>query len=806
MYIVHAPTARVAQIRDRYRNTRPKVCTARMRIVTEYYQNHPEQTGILKRAGNLKNLLEKIPVPIHEGEIIVGSMASTYRGSALFPENDISWFRKDYEEGHFLNSRSLDPYDIDPEDVDYILSVSPYWEKNSLMAQVAACMPSGYVPHIGNGVLTYGKEIANTPVGHFCGGYDRAVRVGFRSVRDEARAKAEALEDRMLGDSADRYYFYRAVEMVCEGMMTFAERYADEAARQAAECGNAARRKELQETEASLRRIASGHCETFQDAVQCVFLYHLGLCLDCNMHGITLGRIDQYLGSFYEADLRAGRITSGRAQEIMDLFYLKIAEMNKVWSFRSTQTVSGYTSGMLMTLGGVDRDGRDATNPVTYMMLQASGALVLHDPPQSLRIHKGTPPELWEAAIRTTMIAGGVPTFENDDIIIPSLLKRGMSLESARNYCLIGCVEPGGTGNEWSASGGSGAGTFWLMPNAFLQAINNGCNPMPGPNGKAGGQTGLTTGYLFEMETFEEVLAAVKKQFKYFLDWQASLINSFEYIAAEQMPQPLVSAMMDGCMESGKDVMRGGARFNSCGTTGVGIGNLADCLAVTKYLCYDKKICTTRQLYDAIMSNWSAPYEELRQYIKTEVPHYGNDNPYCDQYAKWVSDLFADLVTDNTGPRCRYAAGLWPVATNVVFGKITAATPDGRAAGDALSDGISPVQQMDINGPTAVLKSVSQIEQTQFSNGTLLNMKFHPTALAGEEGQKKLRSLILTYFDLGGMEMQFNVVSAETLRKAQREPENYRDLIVRVAGFSAYFVELTEGSQNDVIRRTEMNL
>jgi pyruvate formate-lyase/glycerol dehydratase family glycyl radical enzyme len=807
MFTLSPVSDRVKKMREKYRSTKPKVCTARLKIVTDFYRENPQISGILKRALVFKEIAEKTPVLINEDEVIVGSMASTYRGSALFPENDITWIKADYETGRLFN-RPIDPYIIDDADFKYIMSVIPYWSKNSLSALTDQYIPEGYFDCVGNQVTVYnGKNICCAPVGHFCSNYDKAIRVGFGAVREEARIKMAELEGTMDGDTVLTYNFYRSVAITCGGMITLAKRYATEAVRQAGTCQNPVRKAELEMMADSLNWIMEHPARTFYEAAQAMFLYQIGLCLHNNMHGISFGRVDQYLGSFYEADIAAGRITHERAQEIYDLLALKVAEMNKIWSYGTTLTVSGYTVGQLMTLGGVDKKGNDATNAVSFMMLQTAARLALHDPPLSLRVHAHTPQELWEAALETTRFCGGVPTFENDEVIIPALVGRGMSLESARNYCLIGCVEPGGTGDEWPACGGSGGEAYWNMPMAFVHAINDGHNPMPDRYGnKSERRTGAATGYLYQMETFDDVLNAVKTQYEYFLKWQMSMVNMFEVVAAEHMAQPLVSCMMDGCMKSGRDVMRGGAKFNSCGVPGVGIGNAVDCLAITKYMVYDKKLCTAKELYDAIISNWEGK-EDLRQFILNEAPHYGNDNEYCDQWADWITGLFADIVTSFTSIRgCKFAPGLYPVATNVLWGMFTPATPDGRKAGDPLSDGISPVQQLDKNGPTATLKSVCQIPQIRYSNGTLLNMKFHPTALGSESGQEKLKALIRTYFDMGGMELQINVVSSELLRKAQQKPEDYRDLVVRVAGFSAYFVELFKNCQDDLIRRTELNL
>jgi formate C-acetyltransferase len=281
--------------------------------------------------------------------------------------------------------------------------------------------------------------------------------------------------------------------------------------------------------------------------------------------------------------------------------------------------------------------------------------------------------------------------------------------------------------------------------------------------------------------------------------------NNAEYVTRELLPLPVVSATMGGCMEKGCDVMHGGAKYNGSGIPGIGIGNIADCLFMIKHLCFDTKKCTTRELYDALVNNWKG-YEDLQLYIKNDCPHYGNGNPEVDKWAAWASEKYADIVTSCSGPRCNYTAGLFPVTANVMFGMMTGATPDGRSAGVPLADGISPVQQMDKSGPTAIVRSVASIDQTNFANGTLLNMKFSPSCMNGSDGIIKLSQLVQTYFDLGGMELQINVISADTLRDAQKRPEEYKDLVVRVAGFSAYFVELHITGQNDLISRTVLEM
>ncbi len=805
MYELKPMTDRVKKIREKYRNTRPKVDINRYRLVTEFYMENPQLTGILKRAKNLRNLFENMPVLVNEGEVIVGWQGASYRCCALYPETSFNWFMRELRAGT-IPKRDQDPYDIDPEDEKYLLETGDFWDKNSMSAIVDEYMPRYHRDNMaGNGVLFFGpKDNCQSPVGHFVANFWTATQKGFGAIQKEAEEKMRQLEeDGIFGDSIYKYNFYRAVSIVSEGIIHWSKRYAKECERLAELEQNPERKAELLRMADTLNWIMENPCRNFHDAVQCIYLYQLSMCMDGQQHGISYGRVDQYLGRYYEQDIANGTITPEYAQEILDLFYLKVAECNKIWSEGATKSGPGYTSGQLMTLGGTDRDGNDATNPVTYMMLQSAGRLVLHDPPQALRIHDGTPDELWEAAIETTKRCGGVPTFESDKVIIPALMKRGIPLEDARNYCLNGCVEPSVGGYEWAQPGGTGTESYLNIANAMLLAINNGVNPMSFPGRPANKQTGPATGYLYEMTSMEQVLEAVKAQFDFFCKWQISCINAWESMSSFHTPLPMLSATLEGCMDNGKDAQAGGAKYNSTGNSCIGLGNVADSLNIIDYVCFREKIATTRELYDAIMANWEG-YEELRQIINGRAPRYGNGDPEADKYVDFTASTYANAINRGTGPRGRFSAGCYPVTANVLFGYMTWATPDGRKFGDALTDGISNVQGMDKNGPVSFINSVLNFDQSEYGNGTLCNMKFHPTALKGEGGNAKLRAVMQSYFDGGGMELQLNVVSSDTLRDAQEHPENYKDLVVRVAGFSAYFVEVFKGCQDDLIRRTEM--
>jgi len=807
MYQLKPMTERVEKMRSKYRNTVPKVCTARYRLITEFYQSNPQLTGILRRAKCFRHLCENMPVNINEDEIIVGEQGSSYRASAIYPETGFGWIRAEIDT---LGTRDIDPYILSPEDREYILATCDYWTTVGQGPLCTAYEPDILAEHDGGGCTTYHSGAGHSaPVGHFTANHNKAIRKGMGAIKAEADAKVKELEAQGIpGTTINQYNFYRAVSIVCEGMITLTKRYAKEAERQYNICTEPKRKAELAMMVDTLNRVIEKPCESFVDAVQCLFMYQTCLAMDGQMHGMSMGRVDQYLGDFYVADIKSGKLTPEYGQEILDLFYLKVAEMNRVAAYVPTSSGPGYTSGQLITLGGVDKEGKDATNPVTYMMLQSSGRLVLHSPPQAMRVHKNTPYELWEAAICTTRIAGGVPSLENDEVIIPALMKRGLSLESARNYCLIGCVEPSGCGDEWPACGGSGGETYFNLVNALSLALHDGHNILPDMKGNINPkQMGAPCGYLKDMTSMEQIIEGFRRQVELFVRVHVACTNAHEYIARDVFPLPVASCTIDGCMEKGMDVMYGGAKYNSAGIAGVGIGNVADSLQMIEHLVFDKKICTAAELQDALDHNWEG-HQALYDYVNTKAPHYGNGDPNADKYMHIATQIFTDAVTKYTGPRGNhYAAGMYPVTANVMFGKRTPATADGRVFGQPLADGISPRQGMDINGPTSLVRSLLCFDnQVEYSNGTLCNMKFDPNTVKTEADIRKLVTLLSAYFGNGGMELQLNIVDSATMRAALEKPEEYRDLVVRVAGFSAYFVELAVDGQKDLISRTELNL
>ena len=800
MYNFSPVTTRVQKLRDRYRETFPQLSIERLKFITEFYRDNPQEIGILKRAKLMKGLAETMTVLVEDNELIVGNMASTYRGATIYPEYGNLFLYDELRSGEWdRRTRQEECYYLAPEDREYVMSVEDFWRKNGTCARLDATAPDGLKEIIGTNVIMYsGKDMADGATGHFCTNYHKVLYKGFRAIKEEAQAHMAELEGRCYGEDAKKYTFYKAVTIVCDAAILFPKRYAS-LCRKKAVAAPEKRKKELLEMADILDRVLEYPVKTFREAIQAIFLYQVLMIVEGSLHALTFGRIDQYLGAYLDADLAAGRITMAEAQELIDCFFLKVADCVKTWSKGAASTTGGYTTTQNMCLGGVDKEGRDATNKVSFMMLEASARLKLHSPPLSMRIHPGTPDRLWELAMETTKIVGGIPSLQNDEVIIPALVDKGLSLEDARNYCIIGCVEPSGTGCEWAACGGSGQETYLNLLNALIVAINNGVNPFTN-RGQA-----LQTGYLYDMQSFDDVLEAYKKQIEFFVDWQITMTNFYELVSMEMMPLPMVSATMDGCMEKGADVVWGGAKYNSCGMSGVGIANVADSLMAIKHLVFDTKRYTAREFYDAFTSNWEGR-EQMRQEVLNGCKHYGNGDSEVDELANYITKVFFDRANQGRGPRGGYRPGLYPVSIHIMMGHMTGGSPDGRLAGEPLADGISPKQGLDKNGPTAILKSAACIDHFHAANGTLLNMKFHPKALEGEEGAFKLKSLVQTFFSMGGMHVQYNVIGSDMLRSAQASPDDYKDLVIRVAGFSAYFIELYKELQDDIITRTDLTV
>ena len=812
MYQFKPATERVMKYRNLIRDRVLVGDMERAKIITEAYKKYYEMPPIIKKAMAHYDYCAQATCFVGDDELVVGSRGSSMFSSAEYPEWNLSaWIiqevksgRWTFEDDGYWHNPPTDaaPQKVSPEYLEYMKSILGFWKDKRCGRMADAWQPDHYAEFKRLNVSSYGAGVGlvELPLGHLVAGYKKIINTGYKKIRDEAQMWLDRHYGNIMGDDVRKYMYYKAAVITCDAAMLLIKRYGDACAAKAAECGDAKRRAELETMAANLYHLSENPAENFWQACQATMMYQVFYVAETSNPSAALGRFDQYTWPFLKKDLEAGTITPEFAQEITDMFFLKANCFYGIAPARVSDTTGVGNTWQHTTLGGVDPDtGEDATNPMTYMVLETVARLELHDPTISLRFNKNSPDELWACAIATSKMVGGLPLYQNDEIIVPGLMKElGFSLRDARDYGIIGCQEIVGCGNDYPAPNGAHPphATVW-WGTILNMALNNGQNPFNGE------QSTLQTGYLYDMTSIEQVRDAVKEMSRYIMLMLGSTHNYAEHISQYFCVQPALSISMDGCMESGADVAWGGCKYNSYGSTATGFATLADSLSTIKYMCFDKKLISTRELYDAFMANWEG-YEPLRQQILAEVPHYGNSDPYVDYELKWLVDLYYELCGQIYSTRSKvYKAGLYGASDHIRQGKITWATPDGRKLGDPIADAMSPSQGRDKFGPTAIFNSTGIFDHTHYMDGIALNIRMHPSVLSRDDGVEKLRDLTKSYFDEGGMEVQYNVVDTETLRKAQENPGEYRNLVVRIAGYSAYFVELGLDLQNDIIARNE---
>ena len=810
-------TDRIESIHKKVRDRVIQVDAERAEIVTKVYQENASVIPMLQHSRAIKAVCEQMTVRVEDDELMVGNRAKHFCGNAVEPEwTGGGWILAMVKSGaytlkedglyHNPETEDLDIV-IDPEDVKKLEEIDAWWQQGHTITSVAnAWVPDGYA-ELCDMCVCANKSI-HQPVmmmtaGHMTPGYQKILTVGYGAIRKQAQDWLDEHRNDIMGDNMKKYIFYTAVVDICDGASTLCRRYGEACEAKAAACTDAKRKAELETMAANLKWIAENPVETYWQACQAALMYQLFLAIERRYPACSFGRFDQYTYPYLKSDLEKGSITMDFAQELTDSFFLKSNCFYAAGAGPVMKTTGVGNTYQHTTIGGVDpMTGLDATNDVTYMCLESLARLSLHDPTISMRVSKQTPDKLWEVALSATKIVGGLPLFQNDDVIIPGLMKElGFELQDARNYAIIGCQEITGSGNDYSAANGIAPPYGSIHYSAVLvTALNDGKNPFNG------NQCSIHTGYLYEMKDIEEVKAAWKKLALYFLKAQVSINNWAEYLTAYHATLPGMSISVEGCMEKGMDVTWGGAKYTSCGGTGTGLATVADSLCTIEYLCFDKKKCTTRELYDAYMANWEG-HEDLRQIVLNEVPHFGNSDPYADRFMKWVIDTYYETCRECSGEHYKvFKAGLYGASDHVNQGYTAWATPDGRHTGEPIADATSPAQGRDKNGPTAVLASACCYDQGKFMDGVCVNIRIHPTAVSRDDGLAKLRDMTKAYLANGGVEAQYNIVSTETMRKAQETPDAYRNLVVRIAGYSAYFVELSHDQQEDLISRTENNL
>lgn len=822
---------RIGRLKDNLYKKMPEIESSRAKLITESYKMTEGEPIVTRRAKAFLHILQNIPIIIRDEELIVGSTTLAPRGCQTYPEFSYEWLEAEFDT---VATRKADPFYISEEAKKEIAEADKYWKGKTTSELATAYMAPEAIRAIDHNMFTPGNYFYNG-VGHVTVHYDWVLAVGFKGIAAKAKKALDALN---FGDAeyARRSHFLNAVIMSCEAAIIYAKRYAALAREMAAKESNSRRKAELLRIADNCENVPENGARDFWEACQSFWFVQQLLQIESSGHSISPGRFDQYMYPYYSKDIESGKITREFAQELIDCIWIKLNDLNKCRDAASAEGFAGYSLFQNLIVGGQNAEGVDVTNDLSFMCLTASLHVQLPQPSLSIRVWNNSPHDLLIHAATLTRTGVGLPAYYNDEVIIPSLMSRGLTLEDAREYNIIGCVEPQKAGKTegWHDA------AFFNMCRPLELVFSDGMDK--------GELVGVHTGDVTKFKTFDEFYDAYKKQMNYAISLLVNADNAIDVAHATLCPLPFLSGMIEDCIGRGKSVQEGGAIYNFTGPQGFGIANMADSLYAIKTLVFDKREVTLAEYKQALEDNYgkgldaektqkvvaevvrelsaagrkvseeeiaaavgslvkgSDQYDKLLEKIDA-VPKYGNDIPEVDAFARDVEYTYAKPLETYKNPRGgMFQAGMYPVSANVPLGAQTGATPDGRLAGKPVADGVSPSAGKDVHGPTAAANSVARLDHYIASNGTLFNQKFHPSALSGRQGLENFVALIRSYFDQKGSHMQFNVVSRETLLDAQKYPEKYKHLVVRVAGYSAFFTTLSRSLQDDIINRTEQGM
>lgn len=779
--IAHLPQSeRIDILKERMLDEERYMSIEQALIITDVYQENLGKPVIMKRALALRAALEKLEIHIEPEELIVGNRTKGVRGGVVFPESGISWIDKEIES---LETRPQDKFKVHPEDIVLFREkILPFWKGHALEDIVNQTAGSGI-----NKISTVAKiNQKDHAQGHICPDTELWLKLGPHGLKLQAQEYLQNTEQ------SDDKVFYQSTIEVLEGASIFIMRYADLANEMAADPAFSEHRDNLLELARICEKLSTEAPESFHEAVQATWFLYVILHMESNASSFSPGRADQYLYPFYKHDIDAGLIDEADALEISECLWLKFNQIVYLRNSHSAKYFAGFPIGFNLAVGGQLKDGSDATNDLSYIFLRAQEHLGLPQPNLSARLHKNSPKDFVRQCIRVVAKGSGMPQFFNDEAVIPALENQGIETQDAKNYAIVGCVELTTSGNNL---GWSDAAMFNLLK-ALELTLNNGVCMLTGE------QIGLDLGNLTDYKTYSALEDALAKQVEYFIDKMVKACEVVESIHQQVLPSPFLSTVIDNCLANACDVTAGGAKYNLSGIQIIQGANIADSLGAIQKLVYNEKRISQEQLLKALREDFKDA-EPLRLTLLNHAPKYGNDEEKVDLIAsKWIAHFNNYLTQYKNFRGGPYHTGLYTVSAHVPMGQNVGASADGRKSREPLADGgMSPVYGRDIKGPTAVLKSVSKIDANYGSNGTLLNMKFLPEFFT-EEGIEKFALLLKTFVDLNIPHIQFNVLRPEDLHAAQKEPEKYRNLTVRVAGYTAYFTELAGDLQNEIIART----
>ena len=794
-------TKRMKDFREEVLDEKPYIDAERAILATEAYKENLNQPRVMVRAKMLEKILDHMSIYIEDKSLLAGNQATKNRNAPIFPEYTMEFVINELDQ---FEKRDGDVFYITEKTKEQLREIAPFWENNNLRARGEALLPEEVRVFMETGVFGMEGKL-NAGDAHLAVNYERILKDGLKGYEKRVK-ECKASLDLTSPDSIDKYCFYNAVLIVLDAVRTFANRYSVLAKNLAERELDLERKIELLEISKICAKVPYEPAETFQEAVQSVWFIQLILQIESNGHSLSYGRFDQYMYPYYDRDIKSGNITEAEALELLTCLWIKTLTINKVRSQAHTLSSAGSPMYQNVTIAGQTTDKKDAVNDLSFLVLKSVAQTRLTQPNLTVRYHKNINKQFLDECVEVMRLGFGMPALNNDEIIIPSFMDWGVKEEDAYNYSAIGCVEtavPGKWGYRCTGM------SYINFPRMLLCTMNNGVDLTSNKRFTKG------YGYFTEMESYEELLKAWDKTVREITRYSVIVENAIDKASERDVPDVLCSALTDDCIARGKTIKEGGAVYDFISGLQVGIANMADCLAAIKKLVYEEKKITRQELWAAILDDFSSPEtKKIQEMLICEAPKYGNDDDYVDQLIVEAYDSYIDEIEKypntryNRGPigGIRYA-GTSSISANVGQGMSTMATPDGRNAFEPLAEGCSPAHNSDKNGPTAVFKSVSKLRTNKITGGVLLNQKMTPQMLSTEENRQKLELLIQTFFNrLHGYHVQYNIVSKETLIDAQKHPEKHKDLIVRVAGYSAFFNVLSKKTQDDIIGRTEQSL
>jgi len=776
----------IKSLKDKILRTRREISIERAKLMTESCKKTEGEPTIIRRAKAFRHILNNIKIDIAPRELIVGNRSVIPRAGIAAPDCAVDWLDRELDSIH---NRDQEPFFV-TEDNKKLLreELFPYWRGKNLEDEIEGVLPSETKLARAAKVFTLNQTTHNQ--GHILPNVEKWLREGIDSLRRKA---VDKMKFYLRTKDQKKSNFYKAVDISLRGASEFILRHATLAESKMLQA-RGKERKRLGGIMRNCKYIADKPPHSFYQAVQSLWFLFVMLHIESIGSSFSPGRLDQYLYPFYINDLQGGKITEKEALTIIEHLWLKFNEIVLLRNAEEAKYFAGFPIGFNIVLGGQNENGDDATNDLSYICLEASANLRMPQPNLSIRLHHRTPENFLRAVSRVISLGFGMPQLFNDEIIIPALLNRGVEPKDARNYAIIGCVELGIPGRSLGLSDAA----LFNLPRLLELVINS------GKNFSGSREIGGLKREERALDSYENSEENLDELMRDFIHHMVIGCNVVDQAHARLMPTPFLSSVVEDCMEKGMDVSQGGAKYNFTGPQAVGIANLADSLMAIREFVYQKREIALEELRQILSQNFEGR-ESLRQRLLNWSPKFGNDSDEVDEMARKWARRYCELIAEYRNPRGGgYQPGLYTVSAHVPLGLAVGATPDGRLAKEPLADGgLSPVRGRDRKGPTAVLKSVSKIDQLLASNGTLLNLKFHPTVFEGEVSFEKFSQFLRGFVQLRVMHVQFNIISADILREARRNPEAFRDLVVRVAGYSAYFVELDESLQEDIIARTE---